>query len=263
MKKQILAVVAVLALSAGSAYAAAVTAGPREGVVGSEHDMRTKAGLTETQDRVCVYCHTPHHADTSAAALKAPLWSRGSNGSTYVAYASSTFTVAGSDPAVGTTRLCLSCHDASLALDNYYGSGKTIAGGGTEIDAADTYGHPNIGAGQTLNNDHPVGMDLLALGCATSPTDNTSSTPGNASCGTWAYIRNLTDSLNAVPYLGNGRGVTVNERLFDDGTHLYMTCATCHDVHNKKNEDLAAGGQNYFVLAPQAGSKLCITCHIK
>jgi hypothetical protein len=44
-----------------------------------------------------------------------------------------------------------------------------------------------------------------------------------------------------------------------------MTCATCHDVHNKKNLYTTTGTEavNYLVLAPQAGSKLCLSCHIK
>ncbi|QEM70302.1 hypothetical protein FO488_19205 [Geobacter sp. FeAm09] len=42
-------------------------------------------------------------------------------------------------------------------------------------------------------------------------------------------------------------------------------CATCHDVHNKKNTYTTTGTEpvNYLVLAPQKDSALCLTCHIK
>jgi hypothetical protein len=53
-----------------------------------------------------------------------------------------------------------------------------------------------------------------------------------------------------------------------------MTCATCHDVHNKNNVPNNAANQldaahadtvqgNYFVFAPQSGSQLCTSCHDK
>ena len=42
-----------------------------------------------------------------------------------------------------------------------------------------------------------------------------------------------------------------------------MTCATCHDVHNKDNAVNTLGGFNYFVYSNQAGSSLCLTCHAK
>ena len=60
--------------------------------------------------------------------------------------------------------------------------------------------------------------------------------------------------------------IAVSERLYVpsyDASKAIMTCATCHDVHNRKNGDDPALGLNYLVMAPQRDSSLCLTCHIK
>jgi hypothetical protein len=62
-------------------------------------------------------------------------------------------------------------------------------------------------------------------------------------------------------FIGNTNGITVADVLWDGA---FMTCATCHDVHNKTNAVHAdAGTKNYFVYSPQEGSALCLTCHDK
>jgi hypothetical protein len=42
-----------------------------------------------------------------------------------------------------------------------------------------------------------------------------------------------------------------------------MTCATCHDVHNKDNANNTLGSMNYLVYSDQQNSSLCLTCHDK
>ncbi|MDX2494990.1 MAG: cytochrome c3 family protein, partial [Desulfuromusa sp.] len=55
--------------------------------------------------------------------------------------------------------------------------------------------------------------------------------------------------------LGSGNIV---DFLFDSGsgTNTIMTCATCHDVHG-------VTGVSSFLLESNAGSVLCLRCHIK
>jgi len=43
-----------------------------------------------------------------------------------------------------------------------------------------------------------------------------------------------------------------------------MTCRTCHDVHNQKNQtvnSIKTGTPHFFLLGGQLNSGLCITCH--
>ena len=68
----------------------------------------TVKAVSETQ--VCVFCHTPHNGSREA-----PLWNRSSSGQTYAPYTSSTAQAHPGQP-TGNSKLCLSCHDGTIAL---------------------------------------------------------------------------------------------------------------------------------------------------
>src|SRR5512140_2625822 len=65
--------------------------------------------LTET--RICVFCHTPHNA-----APLSPLWNKDLEPQVYTVYASSTLKAGPLPQPSGPTKLCLSCHDGTIAL---------------------------------------------------------------------------------------------------------------------------------------------------
>jgi len=87
-------------------------------ISGTKHDLsRYGPGGARAvgETRICIFCHTPHNA----AALS-PLWNKSLDPVTYEVYASPTLKVAqklGSVPQPsGPTKLCLSCHDGTIAL---------------------------------------------------------------------------------------------------------------------------------------------------
>jgi hypothetical protein len=268
MKKLLL----VLGLVASSAVAFAAGE-PGTGVLGSVHDMRTvTVGAVDIggNDRVCAFCHTPHHAYLgSSPSDYYPLWSRKLDIATFTPYASSTINAIdwATDIAIGPTRLCMSCHDGTIAPDQHYGNsgvkpGLTEANQGAG-DAA-WFGGAGVGAGiKGLTNDHPVGFnyDTVATGPSTPGTNPTVGQVQGAGAQEDVWIR---AAGNDLVYTNNTWGIKVQDRLYTDPTDgaRYMTCATCHDVHNKKNMDTPAHA-NYLVLAPQSNSALCLTCHIK
>jgi hypothetical protein len=264
--KKTLALFAVCSLAAASVAFGAASRG--DGVVGGPHDM-TRYGYVDSQARVCAFCHTPHHAATTGGEYL-PLWSRAEDTKPFnIAYNSSTINAAGlqeatSDKAIGPTRLCMSCHDGTIAPDQHYGA---TAGAATlNGDNFSAVGNgAGVGSGAAgLSNDHPVGFDYpaVAIGPTTGLTPDAATLTAAANDpNTDAWIRNP----NAA-YLGNTLGLKVADRLYVAANgNAYMTCATCHDVHNKKNLYSTTGDEpvNYLVLAPQAGSKLCLSCHIK
>ena len=61
---------------------------------------------------LCIFCHTPHNANGTIG-----LWNRDLPATTYTLYASTTRQSAPNQP-TGSSRLCLSCHDGTIALDN-------------------------------------------------------------------------------------------------------------------------------------------------
>ena len=102
-------------------------------VVGSQHDL-TSGGTGQAQtgatDQVCVFCHTPHD---SVASTDGPLWNRGSYTPTGFTMYPSGGTIQGTISAApdGTSVLCLSCHDGTLAIDSFGGTDGGIVGAGT------------------------------------------------------------------------------------------------------------------------------------
>ncbi|WP_225911685.1 cytochrome c3 family protein [Desulfuromonas versatilis] len=221
---------------------------PGTGVVGSLHDMNTISGATDDpQARVCAFCHTPHHAMADPTGEQQPLWSHQYTSyiSNWTPYASPTFQGGDNwiDPLMGPSRLCMSCHDGLVAVDQHYGMAGTKTGlggdgwGGRDIGLADAGGNADF------SNDHPIGF---------------------------SYNDAQTNDIGQGLFAASGRQFlsnTNNAALTVEDVLLYgdiMTCATCHDVHNKDNaNNTAAPGRNYFVYAPQDNSALCLTCHNK
>jgi predicted CXXCH cytochrome family protein len=100
------------------------------GIVNTRHNL-SASGPGEikalTEDRICVFCHTPHNATP-----RTPLWNKNLNAVNYTLYTSSTMLAIQSQPN-GPSRLCLSCHDGTLALGEVIhpseGISMTVSGG--------------------------------------------------------------------------------------------------------------------------------------
>jgi hypothetical protein len=279
MKKQLLVVTAL----AGFVFGATIAQGADskgKGIQGSVHDMNavgTIYGVGDPGQRICAFCHSPHHStqdnlqasaavanlDGTAAGttykIYAPLWSRTDMPMRPAAYQSQTFNPDADgkayDPLIGPSRLCLSCHDGTVAIDNYYGNASpttnttgdafngTMGGG----DAASI----GVGGGMTgLGNDHPIGMKYADYQ------------------GKGDYELNTTEK--AFQTTGGAAGKTISQVLYSDPQDAnmkgFVTCASCHDVHNGSavGNNAPKGSMRGFLLyGSQVNSSLCLTCHDK
>ncbi len=267
MKKQLLALLVFAGFTALSAGMAFASAAPGAGIVGSVHDFRGKSGMGKAtaETRVCVFCHTPHHAllssmteaggGTATSPSYLPLWSHSVNAESFTPYYSALYngvvsqTMRADDVLVGPSRLCMSCHDGVTAVDAYYNNftaGTAVVDGGPD---GNNFLHIAVGRDSgtySVSRSHPMGFDLKAFIAGPNAT---------------GYVSALLDNV----YKGNTNGPKVSTRLYDptgSGTVGYMTCATCHDVHNKLNVPEATVNP-YLTLAPQTDSALCLTCHNK
>jgi hypothetical protein len=136
----------------------------------SEDVSRTKHNLSANPDilatgttEICVFCHTPHGAN-SIAAGHAPLWNRLlPEDSSYEIYDSPSFDTqdfTGNRWPKGVSLACLSCHDGSIALDsliNGPGSGGFIPanlgtgrGPGVSSPTINFLGGGSVDAGSTF-----------------------------------------------------------------------------------------------------------------
>jgi predicted CXXCH cytochrome family protein len=191
-------------------------------IVGSKHDFSFGAPVGT---QICVNCHTPHNADTTV--LDAPLWNRKLSTVTYTPYTSATMTaknlVAGQP---GTTsKLCLSCHDGTIAV-NSFGS----VTGTTFISAANKIAN--------LNTSHPIGVPY-----------NVQNDPGLRATTTGVTIGTTVGTNAKADSTGN-----IGSRMLFNGN---VECASCHDVHNTYTDGAS------LVKVSMASSALCTTCHIK
>ncbi|NDY41418.1 cytochrome C [Dissulfurirhabdus thermomarina] len=151
----------VVLLALGALLAAA---GPAPGgdVVHSPHNLSASGGgglhdlKAPEEKRVCIFCHTPHHATHVT-----PLWSRELSTRVYDLYRSSTLKAAPGQP-TGASRLCLSCHDGTIALGQLNGS-YTISTLGPIPPGPTNLDDPE----HSLRDDHPISFAYtpdLALG---------------------------------------------------------------------------------------------------
>src|SRR5574341_253744 len=94
----------------------------RLSVTESVHDL-SPAGpgtVKASSGYACMFCHAPHNS----LAEQTPLWNHELSAQVYTQYSSTTYSQSSLQPQVGNpTKLCLSCHDGSVAL------GQTVSSG--------------------------------------------------------------------------------------------------------------------------------------
>lgn len=189
-------------------------------IAGTAHDFNALAG-----GNMCLPCHTPHRANTTV--VEAPLWNHALTTQTYTLYSSSTLQSVPTQPG-GNSKLCLSCHDGSVAINSFGGNtGTTIIGAGGKIGTGSA---PSI----SLKSEHPIGMTYDAALVTLDPS-----------------LRAITTAAN-IGSGGDTKTGTISSNLLFAGK---VECASCHDVHNK----FTSGG-NFLKIA---ANSLCTTCHAK
>ena len=197
-------------------------------ITGSPHDF-SSSGWSGGQ--ICVACHTPHNSDTSVAS--APLWHHAVTTATFTMYSRDSLdgTITGQPD--GVSRLCLSCHDGTVAVDSFGG-----ATGGVYMGSL----NPNAVLGTDLSNDHPIS---ITFNSTTAATDGA-----------------LHDPVTTNVTIGSGgdktRTGTISTVMLSNGT---VQCSSCHDVHNSFTVP-GTDGQPLLKVS-KAGSALCLTCHNK
>lgn len=103
---------------------------------------------SQIEDEVCIFCHTPH-----AVSAEAPQWNRRS-GSGHIPYQSSTSRATPAD--MGSSRLCLSCHDGTIALGDLMSKMRKPGKGVGNLDNSFISGRAKLGT--DLRDDHPIAI---------------------------------------------------------------------------------------------------------
>ena len=143
-------------------------------ILNSKHDLSVGGpgpvkAVAETE--VCSFCHTPHRGIGER-----PLWSHALSGATYIPYASSTTKAAIGQP-TGASKLCLSCHDGTVALGMVNNRVTPI-----EMQSGVTTLPPGRSQlGTDLSDDHPISFTFdSALASANGKLNDPSTLTGDA-----------------------------------------------------------------------------------
>lgn len=244
-------------------------------IANTKHNLSTSGSGTykaSTESEICIYCHTPH------AAAKTPLWNRSDPGTNYTLYSSSTLNANVSQPD-GSSLMCLSCHDGSIALGSVKSRSSNIAFSSNYITGA-----TNLGS--SLDNDHPVSFvyntDISNADAdikSPSQIDGATKLDNNnkmqcTSCHDPHYTSNikflverdeystLCYSCHQKSYWSNSTHKTSTRTWNNSGTNPWHTsyttvernaCANCHTSHN-------AGGSKRL-LNSSSEENNCLYCH--
>jgi hypothetical protein len=208
----------------------AASTAAQQGVISTVHNLSVSGpgeirSMSETE--VCKFCHIPH-----SAVAPQPLW--GHTLSTVRSYATSQMTTgpgtrfAAPQPD-GSSRLCLSCHDGTIALGDIAGEPRPVEMTGAQRLAPGRRGF----IGTDLSGSHPISFVVP------------SSDPGG-----YGRIRDM--GLRPITAIHSDSDV----RLDSQGK---MQCTTCHDPHNDRYYQPQLGVPRFWVKPTV--NEVCLTCH--
>jgi predicted CXXCH cytochrome family protein len=203
-------------------------------IVDTKHNLSVTGpgdikALTET--RVCIFCHTPHNATP-----RTPLWNKEVGSQTYTLYTSTTINAAPEQPK-GPSRLCLSCHDGTIAI----GTVLQPAGGISVTHEITPGGPSNIGGANDLSGDHPFSFSYDTAAASNS-------------------------EIVSVPYATPPHAAQCTSpsvMLYSVAGVRDVECPTCHDAHIDcfRSPDKLGTLTGKFLRVNLEYSDLCLQCH--
>ncbi len=197
-----------------------VNSGAKAGsIFDSKHNLSSSGPgeiKSQSETRVCIFCHNSHNSSSDG-----PLWNHKSTTvASFKTYNRSTLTSRPEQPN-GATKLCLSCHDGTIAVGAIRGLSEPIAMAGVNNNGTiPTSRKSNIGS--DLTGTHPVSLKFSQSAALTSKHLK------------WP----LNDPANKGFLDANG----------------YIQCTSCHDPHSSQSEKYPFWKRSTF-------SEVCQACH--
>lgn len=223
------------------------------GIATTKHNLSTSGPGTvkaTSEQRICVFCHTPHHAISEISGIRTPLWNHTLSSASYQLYGhggTQPTLLSPASPAIqpdGGARLCLSCHDGTVAIGAVVNTGNaltSIAMQGTGAGGVMPAGISNMGT--NLSGHHPVSIEVnttlinnKTTQCNTLGTMKICNPPSTSP----VKLQRTNNTYGGAP---SGVGVQ---------------CSTCHNPH----EDPVPGTTLFLRIGDKNNyNALCTTCH--
>jgi predicted CXXCH cytochrome family protein len=183
------------------------------------HDL-TPSGTSPVRGNLsaaCQYCHAPH----SGLGQGTPLWNQTLSTQTYTMYTSSTFAGKPSPqpPLGGSSSLCLSCHDGTVAPGQTVAYGKFNMTGimnSADVFSSDLESSHPFNLALPLQDSPDLVATLVSAGKTADPTGNVKLINGNIQCMTCHDPHSQSTDKNSPNFLviDSSRG---------------QMCLACHD----------------------------------
>lgn len=207
-----------------AAVTPALSAQQRGNVAATLHNLSASGPGEVKSDReseVCKFCHIPHHP-----MQRERLWSQRLP---VAQYETPKLRRAGAEAAApqpdGASRLCLSCHDGTVALGDIGGRNAARSSDTRITNSMRRY------FGTDLSGSHPVSFVV--------PDGDSSATPA----------RDM--GLKPLAAIQSDADIRLDERG-------KMQCTTCHDPHDDRN--FHPDRTPHFLVKPST-TEVCLACH--
>jgi predicted CXXCH cytochrome family protein len=174
----------------------------------------------QTESQVCIFCHVPHRGLQGGT-------NRKESNTVYTPYKSSTMVSPAPGMPTGSSRMCLSCHDGTLAVGQTAVSGKIAM---SPIAVGRSSGYSSYNQSGRISDRNNLGTDLRK-------SHPISFVPSNV-------------AEHRIPVKGDPVKL--------DGSGQ-LQCTSCHEPHQMSADPV----QGDFLVKSNMRSGLCTTCHAK
>lgn len=250
--------------------------------INNKHNLSSTSSSSSvrasSETRICIFCHTPHHAITDSSLLNAPLWNHTLSSATYILNDSTpidstrgTYFVNQLTTPIqpdGASKLCLSCHDGTVAVGDLAIANITMAS-----HSCLTNGKINVSCssyiGTNLKAKHVVSIPMNDQLIANSSIDCQNITQistslrypweaGAGQNGDDVKLRPTTAQYDSQYGIDGGSVPSPpTATLYKAGYKYGVQCSTCHDPHYWDSTSTNRGWK--FLAVPS--NNLCGICH--
>lgn len=224
-------------------------------VVNSPHNLSASGPgriRAASENEVCIFCHTPHNSTPVR-----PLWNRLMPVDAYSIYSSRALQAKPGQP-TGVSKMCLSCHDGTIALGSVISRDTPIQMAGGVTTMPQGKGH----IGTDLRDDHPISFHYdSSLIAKDSKLRQPGSLPAQIKLDSNQELQ-CTSCHDAHNNANGGFLVMRNDnselcischQVGTTGVTSHIDCAACHQPHS------APSGP--YLLKRSTITDTCVRCH--
>jgi len=246
---------AIAAIGVPVASFVGITSAQSGSVVNTPHNLSSfgpGSVRAASEEQICIFCHATHNASPIQ-----PLWNRMMPITAYSVYTSDSLDAVPGQP-TGASKLCLSCHDGTIAIGSVVSRDQTIqmAGGITTIPS----GSSNLGT--DLSDDHPisfrydstlVGEDPRLVDPGSLPPEVPLDHNGELQCTSChdAHDNSFGDFL-VMPNVASSLCYACHQQPIGPN-EAHNDCKSCHQPHSSPSGP--------YLLVEAGITETCLRCH--